>query len=196
MFSIRVFKDLRKLASSCQFRTLTEEMIRDRLLIGIQDTGTNARLLWEEDLSLDKALDMFKSSEIKNKQIRSLQHESKQSNEELHLVQDKSKTKKNRKPRPSNPKNTTKGPKKTWKCKFCGQGNWHSKPTDCRAYGQQCRICKINHFSKVCLSRKGICETVHLAEEAKVDYDSEESILKTEEISAIDGRGKQNNDIQ
>ena len=81
MFSIRVFKDLRKLASSCQFRTLTEEMIRDRLLIGIQDTSTNARLLWEEDLSLDKALDMFKSSEIKNKQIRSLQHESKQSNE-------------------------------------------------------------------------------------------------------------------
>ena len=61
-------------------------MIRDRLVIGIQDTGTNARLLWEEDLSLDKVLDMCKSSEIKNKQIRSLQHESKQSNKELHLV--------------------------------------------------------------------------------------------------------------
>ena len=163
-------------------------MIRDRLLIGIQDTGTNARLLWEEDLSLDKAIDMFKSSEIKNKQIRSLQHESKQSNEELHLVQDKSKTKKSRKPRPSNPKNTTKGPKKTWKCKFCGQGNWHSKPSDCRAYGQQCRICERNHFSKVCLLRKGSRETV--------DYDSEESILKIEEISAINGCGKQNNDIQ
>ena len=36
---------LRKLASSWQFRTLTEEMIRDRLVTGIQDTGTNARLL-------------------------------------------------------------------------------------------------------------------------------------------------------
>ena len=35
---------LRKLASSCQFGTLTEEMIRDRLVIGIQDTGTKARL--------------------------------------------------------------------------------------------------------------------------------------------------------
>ena len=145
---------LRKLASSCQFGTLTEEMIRDRLVIGIQDTGTKARLLREKDLSLDKALDMCKSSEITNKQIKSLQHESKQSNEELHLVQDKSKTK-TKKPRPSNSNKSTKGSKKTWKCKFCGQAKWHSKPTDCPAYGQQCKICKkMKHFSKVCLSRK------------------------------------------
>ena len=71
-------------------------MIHDRLVIGIQDTGTKVRLLQEKDLSLDKALDMSKSSEITNKQIKSLQHESNQSNEELHLVQDKSKTKKAR----------------------------------------------------------------------------------------------------
>ena len=39
-------------------------MIHDRLVIGIQDTGTKVRLLQEKDLSLDKALDMSKSSEI------------------------------------------------------------------------------------------------------------------------------------
>ena len=129
------------------------------------------------------SLNMCKSSEITNKQIKSLQHESKQSNEELHLVQDKSKTK-TKKPRPSNSNKTTKGSKKTWKCKFCGQAKWHSKPTDCPAYGQQRRICKkMNHFSKVCLSRKDSRGTVHFAEEAKVDdYDSEESILKVEEM--------------
>ena len=167
-------------------------MIRHRLVIGIQDTRTKARLLREKDLSLDKALDMCISSEITNKQIKSLQHESKQSNKELHLVQDKSKTK-TKKPRPSNSNKDTKGSKKTWKCKFCGQARWHSKPTDCPAYGQQCRICKMmNHFSKVCLSRKDSRGTVHFAEEAKVDdYDSEESILKIEEISAIKGHGKQ-----
>lgn len=42
---------LRKLASSCQFGTLTEEMIRDRLVIGIQDKRTKARLLREKVLS-------------------------------------------------------------------------------------------------------------------------------------------------
>ena len=50
----------------------------------------------------------------------------------------------------------------------------------------------MNQFSKVCLSPKDGRETVHFAEEAKVDdYDSEESILKIEEISAIEGSGKQ-----
>ena len=47
-----------KLASSCQFRTLTDEMMSDKLVIGIQDKSTKARLLKEKDLSLDKALDM------------------------------------------------------------------------------------------------------------------------------------------
>ena len=170
-------------------------MIRDRLVICIQDNDAKARLLREKDLSLNKAFDVCKSTEITNKQLKSLQHKSKQSNEELHLhVFKTSKTKKSKKPRPSNPGNTTKGPKKTWKCNFCGQAKWHSKPTDCPAYDQQCRICKkMNHFSKVCLSSKDNREKVHFAEEAEVDdYDSDESLLKKiEEISAVKGHGTQ-----
>ena len=46
----------------------------------------------------------------------------------------------------------------------------------------------MNQFSKVCLSTKDGRETVHFAVEAKVnDYDSEESIRKIEEISAVEG---------
>ena len=87
-------------------------MICDRLVV-IVLVSTKARLLREKDLSLDKALDMCKSSEITNKQIKSLQHESKQSNEELHLVQDKSKTK-TKKTRPSNSNKTIKGLQVFW----------------------------------------------------------------------------------
>lgn len=50
--------------SSFQFGTLTEEMIRDRLVIGILGKGTQARSIREKDLSLDKTFDMWKSSEI------------------------------------------------------------------------------------------------------------------------------------
>ena len=60
-------------------------MIRDRLVICIQDNDAKARLLREKDLSLNKAFDVCKSTEITNKQLKSLQHKSKQSNEELHL---------------------------------------------------------------------------------------------------------------
>lgn len=52
---------------------MPEETI-DKLVIGIQDKSTEARLLREKDLSLDKALDMCKSGEITNKQLQSLQN--------------------------------------------------------------------------------------------------------------------------
>ena len=97
-------------------------MIRDRLVICIQDNDAKARLLREKDLSLNKAFDVCKSIEVTNKQLKSLQHKSKQSNEELHLHVFKTKVK----PRPSNSDKTTRGSNKTWKCKFCGQAKWHS----------------------------------------------------------------------
>jgi len=179
---------LRKLAASCQFGALAEEMIRDRLVIGIQDKGTKARLLREKDLSLDKALDMCKSSEITNKQLKSIQKDEKQNNEELNLVHVKRKPMQGKMPsHPKKPPNPKK-PDKKWKCKYCGQQKKHAKQTECPAYGQQCRNCKrMNHFAKVCQAGK---EKVHVAEVAE-GFESEESLLKIEEITAINGSGKQ-----
>ena len=51
---------------------LTEEMIRDRLVIGIQDKNAKARLLRERALSLDKAVDMCKSSQVTNQKLKSI----------------------------------------------------------------------------------------------------------------------------
>lgn len=49
---------LRKAASTCQFGTLTEELIRDHLVIGLQDHATKLRLLREENLHMNKALNI------------------------------------------------------------------------------------------------------------------------------------------
>ena len=121
---------LQKLASSCQFGALIKEMIHDGLVIGIQGKSAKARLLREKDLSLDKALDMSKSSEITSKQLKSIQNDEKQNNEELNLVQDKWRRAKgnkklNEKEPPSNQKKPPikPGQDKTWKCKYCGQHN-------------------------------------------------------------------------
>ena len=56
----------------------------DKLVIGIQDKSAEARLLREKDLSLEKALDVCKSGEMTNKQLKSLQN-NKMMREELHL---------------------------------------------------------------------------------------------------------------
>lgn len=53
---------LRKAASTCQFGTLTEELIRDRLVISFKDHSTKLRLLKEENLDLNKAFNIGRSA--------------------------------------------------------------------------------------------------------------------------------------
>ena len=75
---------LRKHASTCEFGTLTDELIRDRLVLGLREESTKLRLLKEETLSLDKAINMCRSSEIATQQMKIIQQESKP--EDVHIV--------------------------------------------------------------------------------------------------------------
>ena len=61
---------LRKLASSCEFGALTNELIRDRLVIGVKDRDLKG-------LSLQKAIEICKSNEITKQQLKSLENEEK-----------------------------------------------------------------------------------------------------------------------
>ena len=61
---------LRKLASSCEFGALTNELIRDRLVIGVKDRNLKG-------LSLQKAIEICKSNEITKQQLKSLENEEK-----------------------------------------------------------------------------------------------------------------------
>ena len=49
---------LQKFASSCKLGMLTDELICDKLVIGIIDRGTKGKPLWEKSLTLDKAIDI------------------------------------------------------------------------------------------------------------------------------------------
>ena len=66
---------LRKAVSTCQFSTLTEELIRDHLVIGLQDHATKLRLLKEENLDMNKALNICRSSEITTQQLQAMKIE-------------------------------------------------------------------------------------------------------------------------
>ena len=68
---------LRKCASTCQFGTLTEELIRDRLVLGLREHSTKLRLLKEDNLDLNKALNICRSSEIANSQLKAMSLEDK-----------------------------------------------------------------------------------------------------------------------
>ena len=54
--SIELFiTDVNQLAESCEFGTMNNELIRDRIVVGIQDNTLSERLQMEPNLTLDKA---------------------------------------------------------------------------------------------------------------------------------------------
>ena len=57
-------EDLYKLADSCQFGSLKDELIRDRIVVGIRNANLSQRLMQDEKLTLDKAVREVKSSEF------------------------------------------------------------------------------------------------------------------------------------
>ena len=56
---------LRKYAASCNFGLLTDELIRDRPVLGIRDQTRKLRLLKEEKLDLNKAVSMCRATNCK-----------------------------------------------------------------------------------------------------------------------------------
>ena len=55
---------LRKKVKTCEFGTLTESLIKDRLVCGVISDKTRSRLLKQADLTLSKAMDICRAAEI------------------------------------------------------------------------------------------------------------------------------------
>ena len=77
----------RKFASSCAFGTLTDELIRERLVIGLTDAETKGKLSREQALDLNKALQCARSSEVANMQLKIMNSENQRKSEEVSIVQ-------------------------------------------------------------------------------------------------------------
>lgn len=120
--------NLRKLASTCEYGTLHDELIRDRIVIGINDHATRSRLLRDSKLDLQKAIDTCRASEQAKSQMQKLE----QSTDQVHFAKKKQSNKSN----------------KVTNCSYCGGEH---KRGQCPAYGTTCHKCnKGNHYAKVC----------------------------------------------
>ena len=77
---------LRTLAKTCNFGSLKDELIRDRIVCGICDTGTRKKLLQELKLTLQKCINVCQSAETTATQIKVMN-----GNEEVHSLRSKGK---------------------------------------------------------------------------------------------------------
>ena len=136
--------DLYRLARTCNYGDLTNEMIRDRIVAGIRDRAVAERLQMDSELTLEKAIQMTRESEMLKSQqstVRAQQQE--QSGTMVNYVESKHKLL----PAKSNPHY-----KSDSRCGRCGR-TFHP-PYQCPARDAVCRKClKKGHFQHMCRSK-------------------------------------------
>ena len=137
----------------CQYGELAQEMIRDRLVVGISDKALSERLCMDAELTLEKAKMMIRQREVVHEQ-RDMLHQSSSTKYTTTLEQVKSTRNKHTSHRPvaATPKTSRAVRTATQKkCKRCGNKP-HSRDL-CPAKDAECYKCKKRgHFSSQCLT--------------------------------------------
>ena len=73
---------LRKLAKTCNYGTLADSLIRDRIVVGINDNSARKKLLQAGKLTLSQCIDICRSSETSARQLKTMNQE------DVHLVKE------------------------------------------------------------------------------------------------------------
>lgn len=132
--------DLHKLAEGCEYNLLKEELIRDRVVIGIRDRNISDRMLLKNDLKLEEAIQMGKQAEIQKKESMIIR-ENKEESEINRVRVGTATTQRN------NEELQLKG-----NCWFCGQKR-HPR-YKCPALNTTCFKCrKTGHFARLCKAK-------------------------------------------
>ena len=156
-----------KLAEHCQYGVLQEEMIRDRLVVGIRHHGLSESTQMNSELTLAKAIQKIRQHEEIKKQQPTVREAASTDQKEANVDMMKFK----KKPQRHNQTGKSahgKGQKELHKgqksCGRCGKSPAHSL-NNCAARDVECRKChKRGHYAAVC--RSGRVETI---QEQEVD---------------------------
>ena len=131
--------DLRRRAEYCEFG---DSLIRDQIVVGINDPKLPERLLHETDLSLEKAIKFCRITEQSKEQSKVFDAPTGQTSS-VETVKKTSPTVETEK---------TEDWRMIVKCKFCGSARSRG---NCPAYGVTCYKCRgRNHYARCCLKSK------------------------------------------
>ena len=138
---------LHKLAENCVFGTLKNDLIRDRLVVGLRDSRLSEKLQLDAKLTLETALSQARQSEAVKKQQSVVRG---QTLESVDAVKTRTKW-------PKKNKQTVNKSTSLVKCKRCGREN---HPRDkCPAKDSKCHKCSVKgHWAKFCLAKSSVNE--------------------------------------
>ncbi|UYV80311.1 hypothetical protein LAZ67_18002370 [Cordylochernes scorpioides] len=147
------------LAETCSYGILKEEMIRDRLVVGVENFNLSEKLQLESELTLEKAIQIVRQSESVKNQQKEIRQDTENRNVDVinrkggrdGTIFQKTRmkgTKTYNSNFPKNPQGWSSNEKR--KCFRCGYYQGHSKE-QCPAKDAICNKCrKKGHFAKVC----------------------------------------------
>ena len=122
--------ELKTRSRDCEFGTLRDSLIADRIVCGIRETKVRERLLREKKLELQTAIDIVKTSELATAELRKMMINRSESADNNKIDEIK-KT-------------------RHLKCRYCGREHEFKKRL-CPAYGKECSTCnRPNHFAVCC----------------------------------------------
>ncbi|UYV81558.1 K02A2.6-like, partial [Cordylochernes scorpioides] len=168
---------LYKLADSCEFEGLHEQLIRDRIVVGVRDKALSERMQLDSELTLEKAVKMVRQQEAIRQQQVDLQRPS--ASQKVNQVKFNSKNfSPKQQQQPSRKKE--KSAKTRSRCPKCG-GFTHREGQACRAEGQKCNLCsKTGHFANCCPDKQA------KTAEVKAVSELDEEIGFLLEVSAVE----------
>ncbi|UYV60640.1 hypothetical protein LAZ67_1001743, partial [Cordylochernes scorpioides] len=176
---------LYKLADSCEFEGLHEQLIRDRIVVGVRDKALSERMQLDSELTLEKAVKMVRQQEAVRQQQVDLQRPS--TSQKVNQVKFNSK-KQSPKQQQQPSRKKEKSAKTRSRCPKCG-GFTHREGQACRAEGQKCNLCsKTGHFANCCPDKQA------KTAEVKAVYELDEEIGFLLEVSAVEDSSNLDND--
>ena len=171
--------ELRRLAEFCNYGDKLNEMLRDRIVCGVNHEAIQKKLLAEVDLTYERAIAIAQGFEQADKNMREIRTQKPHTGvtvkqEPVNRLQVKSKPQRRTPPRssekPPETKSDTSKP-----CYRCGGTN--HKHFDCRFREQFCRNCqKKGHIAKVCRSKAKKPASEVKAVDGEAEEDNVESL--------------------
>ena len=168
---------LKQMAATCKFEQLENELIRDRLVLEVKDSSAKARMLREPNLTLQKAIDMCRNSEIANAQWKTMNSE--QDMSAVNYTRRESKFKGAKKSEGLVQRNERNKDSRKDLFKYCG-GKLKKNEKQCPAFGKTCNNCnKKHHFAKICKQR--VKKEINAIMGDAMDQSSDESLYQVEQ---------------
>lgn len=161
---------LREKASTCDYGALRDELIRDKVVLGIANESTRRRLLRERNLTLVEAVETCRAAELADIRLRSMEQESPHTDSVNAAFKQPFRKFTPATGQQQKPYNTaTDSPSA---CRYCGISPGRGKE-QCPAYGKACKACgTANHFARVCIKSKRTEAQVHFMRNSIPDQET------------------------